>query len=112
MLVRPGNSVQIETYLSALDLHLDGVDFAVRQPLKFVGQAKLVEEPQGAGVHGIAPKVAQEVGVFFHHRDVDTGAGEQQAQHDPRGAAAGDDARGFVRLGRHLAIFASNRLAG
>ena len=59
-------------------------------------------------MHGVAAEVAQEVGVLLHHGDVDAGAGEQQAQHDSRGTAAGDDAGGVLRLGRHPVIFASH----
>ena len=93
----------------------NGVDLAVRHPGEIAGQAQFVEQPQRAGVHGVAAEVAQEVGVLLHHRDVDAAAGEQQAQHDSRGTAAGDDAGGLlrvVRLGRHSVIFASNSLAG
>jgi hypothetical protein len=46
-------------------------------------------------MHGVAAEVAQEVGVFLHHHDVDAAAGERQAQRDSCGAAAGDDAGVF-----------------
>src|SRR4030081_1098866 len=71
-------------------------------------------------MHGVAAEVTQEVGVLFHHGDVDAAAGEQQAQHDSGGTAAGDDTGGLlsavsavraVCVSRHSAIFASNSLA-
>ena len=69
-------------------------------------EAEFVEEPQRAGVHRVAAEVAQEVGVLLHHRDVDAAAGEQQAQHHARRAAAGDQAgrRSAVAGTRHPLI--------
>jgi hypothetical protein len=78
----------------------------VRHPVEVIGQTQLVEQSQGAGMHGVAAEVAQKVGVLLHHRDVDAAAGEQQTEHDSRGSAAGDDAGGLLGLGRHDAIFA------
>jgi hypothetical protein len=115
MLVRTRNSGQIDADFGALDLHVQAVDLAVRHPGEIVGQTEFVEQSQGAGMHGVAAEVAQEVGVLLHHSDVDTAAGEQQSQHDSRRTASGDDAGGLlgeVRVGWHSVIFASNRLAG
>jgi hypothetical protein len=115
VLVRTRNSAQVDADLGALNLHIQRVDLAVRHPREFVGQSQFVEQPQGAGMDGVAAEVAQEVGVLFHHRDVDAAAGKQQAQHDSGGTAAGDDACGVldvVTVGRHPVIFASNSLAG
>jgi hypothetical protein len=49
----------------------------VRHAGEIVGHAEFVEQPQGAGMHGVAAKVAQKVGVLLHHGDVHTAAGEQ-----------------------------------
>jgi hypothetical protein len=42
----------------------------------------------------VAAKIAEEVGVFFQHRDIDAGAREQEAEHHAGRTAAGDDAAG------------------
>jgi len=89
------NSAYIDADLGALDLHVQCVDLAVRHPGEIVGQTEFVEQSQRAGMHGVAAEVAQEVGVFLHHHDVDAAAGERQAQRDSCGAAAGDDAGVF-----------------
>lgn len=46
-------------------------------------------------------EVAQEVGVHFHHRDVNAGAGQRQTEHHGCRPTAGDQTRGFVRLLEH-----------
>ena len=77
-------------------------------------EPQFVEQAQGAGVHGVAAEIAQEIGVLLHDGDVHTRTGEQQAEHYSRGTAAGDDAGGAVcavSVSRHPAIFASNSLA-
>jgi hypothetical protein len=50
-------------------------------------------------VDGIASEITEEVGVFFEHLNIDTGAGEQEAQHYTRRSGAGDAARGLDGLG-------------
>jgi hypothetical protein len=109
--VRAGDSVQVDVDLRALDLHADRVDLAVRQLRELIRQAQFIEQPQSARVHGVATKVTQKVGVLLHHRDVDAATGEQQSEHDSRRAAAGNNARCVLSLGRHAAIFASNSVA-
>jgi hypothetical protein len=49
--------------------------------------------------------------VLFHHRDVNPGAGQQQAEHHAGGAAAGDEA-GRPVGGSHGEILAHGRLVG
>ena len=45
-------------------------------------------------MNGVAAKVAQEVGVLLEHDDVDAGARQQVAEHEPARAAADDTAAG------------------
>lgn len=54
------------------------------------GQAQPVEQFEGVGVEGVAAEVAVEVRARFEHGDLDPGAGEQVAEQQPAGAAAGD----------------------
>ena len=108
VLVRTRDSTQVDVHLGALDLHGQRFDLAVRQPGELAAKTQLVEQPQRAGMHGVAAKVAKEVGVLLHHRDGDAGPGQQQAEHDARGPAACDDAGGGLRIGRHAAIFADS----
>jgi hypothetical protein len=51
-------------------------------------------------MHGVAPKVAMEIGVFLDDDDLDTGTGQEIAEHEP-GRAATDDAA--ARRDRSLA---------
>jgi hypothetical protein len=69
-------------------------------------QAELVEQPQGAGVHGVAAKITQEIGVLLHHGDVDSRAGQQQTEHDAGRAATGYDAASLVGFRGHAPILA------
>ena len=46
-------------------------------------------------MHGVAAEVTQKVGVLFHHRDRNAGAGQQQAEHHSRRPAAGDQTGRF-----------------
>ena len=102
----PGQPGEIDIDLRALNFHPEGVDFAVRELGEPVTEAQLVEQPQRAGVDGVAAKVAKEVGVLLHHRHIHAGAGEQQTEHHSGRAAAGDDAAGSLRLAGHPPIFA------
>jgi len=43
-------------------------------------------------VNGVAPKIAQKIGVFLQNNDVDAGARQQKAQHHSRRPAAGNSA--------------------
>ncbi len=43
-------------------------------------------------MHGVAAKIAQEIGVLFQHRDLDAGAGQKKAEHHPGRPAADDTA--------------------
>jgi hypothetical protein len=56
-------------------------------------QAEIVEEGEGRRMHRVAAEVAEEVGVLLEHRHRDARPGEEEAEHQPRGAAADDRAR-------------------
>jgi hypothetical protein len=77
-----------------------GLDHAVLELGEFRSEFKIVEELQGAGVHG----VAAEVGALLHHDDVDPAAGEQYAQHHARGTTASDQARRGIGGASHRLI--------
>jgi hypothetical protein len=111
VLVRAGDSTQVDPYLAALHGHRQGLDVAMRHLGELRPESEFVEQPQCAGVHGVAAEVTQKVGVLLHHRHVDACPREQQPQHDSGRATAGDDAGGVLRLARHAVIFASNSVA-
>ena len=96
VLVRAGDSAQVDVHRGALHAHGQSVDLAVRHSRELGCQPQFVEQAQGAGVHGVAAEVAQEVGVLLHDRDVHACAGQQQSQHHPRGSATGDEAGGVA----------------
>jgi len=57
-----------------------------------------VEELKRGRVDGVAAEVAEEVFVFFEDGNFDSGAGEEEAEHDSGGAST-DDAAGGVQGG-------------
>jgi hypothetical protein len=61
---------------------------AVVRPLEEPAEhAELVENFHRRGVDRVAAEIAEEVGVLLEHPHRDAGAREQQAGHDPGGAA-------------------------
>ena len=58
----------------------------MRQFQEVVDQPEFVHHLQRGGMHGVAAKIAEEVGVLFQHHDVDAGASEQVAEHHARPA--------------------------
>jgi hypothetical protein len=44
-------------------------------------------------MHGVTAKIAQEIGVFFEHHNIDAGARQQIAEHDAGRPAAHHTAR-------------------
>ena len=57
-------------------------------------EPRLVEDPQGGRVDGVAAEVAQEVRVLLQHQHVHAGAGEQQREQRPcRPTPRDDDGR-------------------
>jgi hypothetical protein len=62
----------------------------MRQAQQLLGQAELVEQPQGGGVQGVAAEVAEEVAVLLQHQHLHPSPGQQQPQHGPGRPAPGD----------------------
>ena len=87
----------IRTELSAEHpVHL--LQALMRQLEEAFDQPELVHHLQGRGMHGVAAKIAEEVGVLFQHHDIDAGAAEQIAEHHSGGPAADDATTYFHRL--------------
>ncbi len=74
------------------ELAVHGLQPLVRQFQKSIDQAEFVHHLQRRGMHGVAAKIPEEVGVLFQHHDVDPGAAQQIAQHHAGGTAADDAA--------------------
>ena len=85
----------------AVELHRGPVEAALGERGEPRSEAELVEQGQRGGVHGVAAEVAQEVGVLLQDGHRDAGAGEQQAQDHPGGAAADHEA-GRALVIRHV----------
>ncbi len=64
--------------------------FGVRQAQKLFEQAQLGQYFGSCRVDGVAPEVAEEVGVLLQHRHLDSCPGQQVAQHHARRATAYD----------------------
>ena len=67
----------------------------MRQLQEAVDQPEFVHHLQGRGMHGVAAKIAEEIGMLFQHHDIDPGAPEQISQHHAGGPAADDAAADF-----------------
>ncbi len=104
VLVGAGQVFEVEVDRLALHLHADGVDQAMRDLSELGSKTEFVKQTQGAGVHRVTAEVAQEVRVLFHHRDVNAGPGQQQAQHHACRSAAGYQNACRFRWLRHWAI--------
>jgi hypothetical protein len=72
-------------------------ELLMREREELVEQTKLVEELERRGMDGVAAEVAEEVFVFFEDSDIDSGAGEEEAEHDSGWASADDAACGIQR---------------
>ena len=68
----------------------------MRQFQEAVDQPEFVHHLQRRGMHGVAAKIAEEVGVLFQHHDIDAGAPEQIAEHHAGRPAADDAAATFI----------------
>ena len=79
----------------------DGGGFLVRQLEKPVEQTELAHHLEGRWMNGIAAEVPQEIGVLLEHHDVDAGARQQQAEHEPARPATDDAATRGNLFGRH-----------
>ncbi len=84
VLVLAGQVGEIQVQRLATNRQLQGVDEAMRNLGEPGSQTQFVQQPQRAGVHGVAPEITQEVGVLFHHRDSYATAGQEQAEHGCR----------------------------
>ncbi len=73
-------------------------DLVVRPSQKRVEQAEFVHQLHRRRVDRVAAKIAEEVGVFLQHRNVDARAREQEAEHHAGRAATRDDAAGARSL--------------
>ena len=73
----------------------------VRKLQEPVDQAEFIHHLQRRGMHGVAAKIPEEVGVLLQHHDIDPGAPQKISQHHAGGAAADDAAaRGDGARGR------------
>jgi hypothetical protein len=76
----------------------DSRDLLVRPFQELFEQTKLVHHLKCRGMNGIAPEVAQEIGVLLQNEDLDSGPRQQIPQHYPSGATAGDTTAGLQFL--------------
>src|SRR5262245_2866617 len=63
-------------------------------------------------MNGITAKIAQEIIVFLEDDDVDTGAREQEAEHEPARPTSDDATTGGQFFGRHRRSLWDSKLAG
>ena len=71
----------------------------MRQFQEPVDQPEFVHHLQRRGMHGVAAKIAEEIGMLLQHDHVDASAAEQIAQHHAGGPAADDAATDFHGAG-------------
>jgi hypothetical protein len=76
----------------------DGGEFLVGAEEEIVEDSEFVHQFKRGRVNGIASEIAEKVGVFFEDLNIDTGAGEEEAQDHAGGSAAGYAARGLEGL--------------
>src|SRR5262249_45090590 len=72
-------------------------------------QTELVHQLQRRGMDGVAAEIAEEVGVLLEHDDVDAGARQQEAEHEPARPTADDAATRGELLGCHSCSSAMDR---
>ena len=78
--------------LAELAVHL--LQPLMRKFQESVDQAEFVHHLQRRGMHGVAAKIAEEIGMFLQHDRIDAGAAQQIAQHHAGRTAADDAAPG------------------
>src|SRR5271154_3293881 len=71
-----------------VNLSADLRKLLMRTAKKVFQDSQLVHHLERGGMHGIAAKIAKEIGVLFKHDDINSGANKQIAAHHSRGAAA------------------------
>src|SRR5580704_14536863 len=84
------------------DLSGHRLEFLVRQFQEVVEQTELVHQLERRRMYSVAAEIAEEIGVFLQHHDVDAGAGEEKAEHNSGRSAAGDATGGGDRGIGHL----------
>ena len=74
------------------DLRGQRFDLLMRQLQEFIDQAEFEHQLERRGMNRVAAEIAKEIGVLLQHHDVNAGARQQESEHHPGGAAAGDAA--------------------
>ena len=64
---------------AAAELAVHLLQFLMRQLQEAVDQAEFIHHLQRRGMHGVAAKIPEEIGVLFQHHGVDAGAPQQIA---------------------------------
>jgi hypothetical protein len=67
----------------------------VRAAQEIFKYSELIDQFKGGRMDGVASEITEEIGVFFEHLNIDTGAGEQETQNHSRRSAADYAARGL-----------------
>ena len=81
-----------ESISPTAEICADAASFLVRQLEELVEQTELAHHVEGRGMDDVAAEVAQEVAMLLEHDDVDAGAREQEAEHEPARSASDDTA--------------------
>src|SRR5579862_2785967 len=63
--------------------------FLMREPQELIERAKFMHEFESRRMDRVAAEIAEEIGMFFEHDDVDASARQKQPGHHPGGPAAG-----------------------
>ena len=79
-----------ERHIVIADLALEHAQLLMRPLEEVVEHTELMHDLERGGMDGVAAKVAEEIGVFLQHNDVDVGAGKEEAEHHAGRSAAGD----------------------
>ena len=79
------------------DLTDQRLDLLMRQLEKRINQPEFTHQFERRGMNRVAAKIAEKIGVFLQHHDIDAGARQQKSQHHSGGAAAGNAAPGHDR---------------
>ena len=74
------------------DLRGQRFDLLMRQLQELVDQAEFEHQFERRRMNRVAAEIAEEIGVLLQHHDMNAGARQQESEHHPGGAAAGDAA--------------------
>ena len=74
------------------DLRGQRFDLLMRQLQELVDQAEFEHQLERRGMNRVAAEIAEEIGVLLQHHDMNARARQQESEHHPGGAAAGDAA--------------------